>query len=87
MTTKPTKYVLATLGLLAVGIGTGPMVFAQDKPAAPPAPRSGAMNDDHMMGEPMQKMMGRMSKMMDQCEKMMERGSDPAKPPDTEPKR
>ena len=84
---KPTRYVLAILGLLAVGIGTGPMVFAQDKPAVPPAPRSGAMNDGQMMGEPMMKMMGRMNKMMDECEKMMESHSDPAKRPDSAPQR
>lgn len=35
----------------------------------------------------MMKMMGRMNKMMDQCEKMMERGSDPAKRPETAPQR
>lgn len=85
--TKCTKYFLATLGLLAVGIGTGPTVLAQDMPAAPPASRDGMMNDDHMMGGSTMKMMGRMNKMMDQCEKMMERGSDPAKRPEPAPQR
>ncbi len=84
--TKPTKYVLALSGLLTAFIVASPIAFAQDKPAAPPASRDSAMNDDHMMGGSMMKMMGRMNKMMDQCEKMMERNSDPAKRPDTEPK-
>ena len=81
-----TRYTLATLALIAAGIAAGP-TFAQDKPAVPPAPRSGATNDDHMMDGSMMKMMGRMNKMMDQCEKMMERGSDPAKRPETAPQR
>ena len=75
------------MGLLAAVIVAGPIAFAQDKPAAPPASRNGAMNDDHMMDGSMMKMMGRMNKMMDQCEKMMERGSDPAKRPEPAPQR
>ena len=82
-----TRYTVATLGLLALGFGTAPIAFAQDKPAVPPASRDGAMNDDHMMDGSMMKMMGRMNKMMDQCEKMMERRSDPAKRPETAPQR
>jgi hypothetical protein len=85
--TKPSKYVLAISGLLAAGIVAGPIAFAQDKPATPPASRDGVMNDDHMMDGSMMKMMGRMNKMMDQCEKMMERGSDPAKRPEPAPQR
>ena len=75
----------SALGLLAVCISTGPIVFAQDKPAVPPASRDGTMNDDHMMGG--SKMMGRMNKMMDQCEQMMARKSDPAKRLEPAPQR
>ncbi len=85
--TKLTRYTVATLGLLALGIGTGPIVFAQDKPAVPPASRDGTMNDDHMIGGSMMNMMGRMNKMMDQCEQMMARNSDPAKQPEPAPQR
>ena len=85
--TKLTRYAVATLGLLAVGIGTGPIVFAQEKPAVPPASRDGTINDDHMMGGSMMKMMGRMNKMMEQCEQMMARNSDPAKRPEPAPQR
>ena len=84
---NPTRYALATLGLLAAGIVAGPIALAQDKPALHPASRNGAMNDDHMMDGSMMKIMGRMNKMMDQCDKMMERSSDPAKRPETAPQR
>ena len=82
-----TRYAVAALVLLVFGLGPAPIVFAQDKPAVPPASRDGAMSDDQMMGGSMMKMMGRMNKMMDQCEKMMERRSDPAKRPETTPQR
>ncbi|MEW6451357.1 MAG: hypothetical protein AB1490_11935 [Pseudomonadota bacterium] len=82
-----TRYAVATLGLLALGIGTAPIVIAQEKPAVPPASRDGAMGDDHMMNGSMMKMMGRMNEMMDQCEKMMERRSGPAEKPDAAPQR
>ena len=84
---KLTRYAVAALGLLALGIGAAPIAFAQDKPAVPPASRDGAMGDDHMMDASMMKMMGRMNKMMDQCEKMMERRSGPAEKPDAAPPR
>lgn len=83
---NPTRYALATLGLLAAGIVAGPIAFAQDKPVSPPS-LNGATNDDHMKDGSMMKMMGRMNKMMDQCEKMMERNSDPAKRPEMTPPR
>lgn len=67
------KFALAGLGLLA--IATVPAAYAQDKPAAAPEAHTGMMNDDHMMGGSMPKMMARMSKMMDRCEKMMQRPS------------
>ena len=82
-----TRYTVATLGLLALGLVTAPIAFAQDKSAVPPTSRDGAMDDEHMLDGSMMKMMGRMNKMMDQCEKMMERRSDPAKRPETAPQR
>ena len=85
--TNLTRYAVATLGLLAVGISTGPIVFAQDKPAVPPASRDGTMKNDHMMGGSMMNMMARMNKMMDQCEQMMARKSDPAKRLEPTPQR
>ena len=66
----PTRYALATLGLLAAGIAAGPVALAQDKPATPPVAGQRMMNDDHMMNGSMMK---RMNGMMDRCEKMMER--------------
>ena len=72
---KPTRYALATLGLLAAGIAAGPVALAQDKPATPPVAGQRMMNDDHMMNGSMMKMMERMNGMMDRCEKMMERHS------------
>ena len=79
---NPTRFALATLGLLAAGIAAGPIALAQDKPAAPPVAGHGGMNDDHMMDGSMMKMMERMNGMMDRCEKMMERRS--SKRPNTQ---
>ena len=72
---SPTRYALATLGLLAAGIAAAPVALAQDKPTTPSAAGHGARNDDHMMDGSMMKMMERMNAMMDRCEKMMERQS------------